>query len=429
MSTLSREALEQENAELRAALRFFPDAFKKLNISRAKEALQHTVIFNGAEEADLNFLADRMERVDFKRGHLIVREGSEMTDAYIIYSGDVRRFVTESGKLFVVSTFCPRSIGLLHFYNRSRDSRFNAECLTDVVAFRLKRKDMDQALELRPNLAKSMIRDLSFYIRTNTRHTSTPLFEQRSYNISIVATSLAAMCESFYRSAMNNLINYRINGTLGTWFPRMEVQIPARMIYINGLKQIRTQLDNVDLSGNPYQHIYRLLFTFAPGVIMCPFSSLLEAANAPNPEPLSIRWTRGYFPRIGREVIFGIGMNQLADFFTERLHGVFENPYARGAGGSIAAGLCAGYLSHMPHILSTRKLASPHLSYKAIYESVWQRSLPLVPEFIPAEARPTFAKAMSFLLPIGCAYRSAQLCGTFIIINGITYSLRDKDWL
>lgn len=99
----------------------------------------------------------------------------------------------------------------------------------------------------------------------------------------------------------------------------------------------------------------RLAAAVTPGVVMTPASSILEVRSAPrrsarsqcasqasnagarNPEPLSSRWRRGVWPRLCREVrrrrrpahndaasalcaqvIFGIGLNQLADFYAER---------------------------------------------------------------------------------------------------------------
>ena len=58
-----------------------------------------------------------------------------------------------------------------------------------------------------------------------------------------------------------------------------------------------------------------------PGVLMTPVSSVLEASNAghSNPEPLYRRATRGMAPRGVREVIFGVGLNQLSDFCEERV--------------------------------------------------------------------------------------------------------------
>lgn len=429
MTTVSREEMEVELRELREALKFHPELYHKLYVERAKHALKGTVMFANANDDAVQFLADRMQRVEFKAGTSIVREGCEIQDAYVIYSGDVRRTTSDGGKLFIHSTFCNKSIGLLHFYNRSHTSRFNAECLTDVTAFRLKRDDLDEALARFPPLAKSIISDLSFYIRQHTKRTTTPLIEQRSYRVSIVATSVAAFVESFYRSFMNNFINMAITGKTGPWFPHMHIQAPVRVVYINGVKQIRAHLDGVDLSGNPYATYYRMLFTMIPGIVMCPFSSILEASNAiGNTESLTVRWTRGFAPRLAREILFAMGMNQLADFFTERYYSGVENRHLRNACGSITAGICSGYLSHMPHILSTKKLCEPHRHYNDLFAEVWKAQLSRVPVFLPEQSKPTAAKIMAVMFPLGCIRRSLQISGTFIVINGITYALRDKNW-
>jgi hypothetical protein len=67
--------------------------------------------------------------------------------------------------------------------------------------------------------------------------------------------------------------------------------------------------------------------------------SLLEAFNAGhmNTQPLSTRWMCGIVPRCGREVIFGIGLNQLSDYCEERV-GFVTNPVLRTATASIFAG-------------------------------------------------------------------------------------------
>lgn len=426
-SVPTREELEAENRDLREALRFYPELFTKLYEARAIQALKSTVMFSGATEEELRELAKTMERVEFKAGSMMVREDCEMNDAFVIYSGDVRRWVTESGKTMVVNTYCNKSIGLLHFYNRADKSRFNAECVTDVVAFRLKRESLDKVMEKNPHLAHSIIRDLSFYIRSSTSKGHTPLTEQKSYRVSFLATSFAAFVESFYRSFMNNFINQAITGQKGPWFPHMHVQAPVRIVYVNGLKQIRGFLDTVDLSGNPNAWLYRMLFTMVPGVVMCPFSSVLEASNAHvNKEPLHLRWMRGFAPRLAREILFAIGMNQLADYFTERSR--VENPHLRNAVGSISAGVCSGYFSHMPHILSTKKLYEPQKSYKVLFDDVWKSQLHRVPEIFPESAKPAVAKVMAVAFPVGVIRRSLQISGTFIVINGIIYVLRDKNW-
>ncbi len=119
----------------------------------------------------------------------------------------------------------------------------------------------------------------------------------------------------------------------------------------------------------------------APGIIMTPLSSLLEASVAHlNPEPLWRRATRGLTFRCGREIIFGIGLNQLTDYCEERTPTTLSKVFVclqpqvsviclvtlflvyqplRNAAGSMLAGMMSGYLSHVPHNLSTLKLMNP----------------------------------------------------------------------
>ena len=136
-----------------------------------------------------------------------------------------------------------------------------------------------------------------------------------------------------------------------------------------------------------------------------------------NPEPITVRWMRGISWRMVREIIFGIGsapltpsqqplaksaltpayslsaclrptsrhpqsspplashhaqgearlkrlwvrrLNQMTDYWEERIpHTLAETETLRNALGSLMAGVCSGYLSHIPHNLSTLKLMMP----------------------------------------------------------------------
>jgi hypothetical protein len=53
---------------------------------------------------------------------------------------------------------------------------------------------------------------------------------------SLLSVSAAASVEAFYRSLMNAQINYALTGIKGPLFPQMHVQLPTRVLYINGFK-------------------------------------------------------------------------------------------------------------------------------------------------------------------------------------------------
>ena len=142
-----------------------------------------------------------------------------------------------------------------------------------------------------------------------------------------------------------------------------------------------------------------------------------------NKEPLMTRWTRGFLPRCLREVIFGIGINQLSDYYEERLPFFHENQVARNLAGSFCAGLVAGYLSHVPHSLSALKLLNPHKSYRELfvsYRDTWERRVP--PSSSPWR-RPA-VNLLACLFPKGCLVRSAQISGSFILINSTINALK-----
>ncbi|CAM9114610.1 unnamed protein product [Sphacelaria rigidula] len=201
-------------------------------------------------------------------------------------------------------------------------------------------------------------------------------------------------------------------------FPMFHVQIPTRVLYINGFKTIRSTLnDYVNPVDYAYPDAVRLASALTPGIMMTPVSSILEACNATsNPEPLRRRWMRGLVPRGAREMIFGIGINQLSDACEERV--TIQNAFARTAVGSMVAGVVSGYLSHIPHNVSTLKLLQPELSYREIFTAMVDANVSRTPrEWLPG-ARRAVATVLTVVLPKGCLIRTAQICGSFMIING-----------
>ena len=136
----------------------------------------------------------------------------------------------------------------------------------------------------------------------------TPMFQQTADGLPVFAICCASATESFYRSALNAMINAKLTGKMGGLFPNMHVQLPMRVSYILGFKTVRYLLDE-KVDRSKMGDMQNLGLACVPGLAMTPFSSMLEACNAGhlNPEPLWRRWTRGIAWRSAREVIFGIG--------------------------------------------------------------------------------------------------------------------------
>lgn len=236
------------------------------------------------------------------------------------------------------------------------------------------------------------------------------------------------LTESFYRSGLNAAMNAKLSGQWGTLFPNMHIQCPARIMYINGFKGLRQYLDwkiKPDEYSNPTAA--RLCMSFAPGIIMTPLSSMLEASNAGhmNPEPITSRWMRGITWRMAREVIFGIGLNQLSDYAEERIPAsVAQNEALRTALGSCTAGVISGYLSHIPHNLSTLKLMTPSKSYGEHLASLVSQSESRIPNTFSPGTRRAMATAAAIIFPRAVVIRTCQIVGSFIILNGTINSLK-----
>jgi hypothetical protein len=143
------------------------------------------------------------------------------------------------------------------------------------------------------------------------------------------------------------------------------------------------------------------------------------------------RWTRGLIPRSVREIIFAIGINQLSDRLQSTpvpasLPLLMHEPAVRNVMGSIAAGVLAGYLSHVPHNLSALKLLKPQVSYGTHLSGL---VLERLKRFGMVSGEATSLKGvglsryvaglmMVVVTPKGVLVRTGQIVGSFVIING-----------
>lgn len=349
------------------------------------------------------------------------------------------------------------AFGTLHVFGEL-PARCTTTAITSGVCWRLSSKSLEHALRYptsssERDLAVDIASGLSVEVFRLSNSYSTPLFEQPVQKVNVAAVSVAAAVESYYRSALNAFLNAAIQSTMNREsgakaassavkstgmtiaqiFPEMHVQIPTRVCYITGFKVSRQWLAEVmeepvaaatARGDERARSMFMLVPALAPGVLMTPISSILEACNAghSNPEPLYRRWIRGVVPRCGREIIFGLGLNNLTDWAEERVpKSISENKFMRNALGSITAGVIAGYFSHVPHNLSTMKLLQPNVSYTTHVASLVHDARQRVPLTLSTPARDGAATALALLLPKGLAIRTTQVVGSFVLLNGISH--------
>jgi hypothetical protein len=132
-----------------------------------------------------------------------------------------------------------------------------------------------------------------------------------------------------------------------------------------------------------------------------------------------------------------MGLNQVADKCQEKVPAsISDNPAIRSAMGSLAAGAMAGYVSHVPHNLSSLKLLKPSVSYgdhfrqlmttalearfgKQLESASWVYRSPMT--------RSLVGTMLVFLLPRGVQIRTMQIMGSFVLVNGSIAMLSGKD--
>lgn len=386
-------------------------------------------IFAQCTEPTLRKICARASAVSFAKGKIVYHQGAPQTEMLMIVEGRVESSKEIDGQVHVLGTASEgMSVGANHALAKD-PAAVSCRCVTPVRGYTLQSDALADVLDDR-GASREVIISLSKEIRRQAALLQTPLFEQHAKPTPYFAISAAATIESFYRSAMNSLLNARLTGQpVASLFPNMGMQIPTRVVYINGFKGIRHLTEkHIDPDSYDNPQLVRLGEAIAPGIIMTPVSGLLEAFNAGhmNPEPLATRWMRGFVPRCFREVIFGIGLNQLSDYFEERIP-LSTSPAINNALASLIAGVVSGYLSHVPHNLSTLKLMNPQKPYRAHMADFVRHSESRVPNTIPPRARFAAATALAILFPRGLTIRTTQIVGSFIILNGTINSLKDID--
>jgi len=397
-------------------------------------------MFAKMPEERIDLLAKHMEYKVVGKNTVLLRQGQFSDRFFLLESGDVRRKQVDpsTGKVHNIE-YLIKANSINSMKVIAGDPVFaTTKCTSDTCKlFEMKRDVFLGLLKQHPDMALSISESLCEEIRRGSRKFATPMLEQQQQEVNIPAVSIAAGIESYYRSAMNALLNARLTGVKAELFPNMHVQVPTRISYICGFKVLRAKLDeHVDADTYSMPQAVRWGTTLAPGLIMNPISSVLEASNAGhmNSESMATRWIRGAVPRGVREIIFGVGLNQMSDYFEEMASrwtngdGMLAN-----AAGSLMAGVVSGYLSHVPHNLSTFKLLEPHLRYSELYQKFVDKSVPPVVERTvqhwPPLSRTLARSVLATFFPRGVVIRTTQIVGSFVILNGTINYLQLREHL
>ena len=458
------------------------DKAKTKPLSRQEKKKCHSLLkqcemFHKVPDSLLQEITKKMRVKTLEQNDILIKQGQPTNAFYLIQHGTIQRkhINPNDGKVHNVEfAIKAKSIDSMRVIS-GEPSFSTVKCTSpgSCVLYEMQRERFLQLLHDQPELSKFMLEGLCEQLRVGSKKYATPLLEQRGSTdtINVPAVSIAAGIESYYRSALNAMLNARLTGVKADYFPNMHIQVPTRIAYITGFKGLRATLDTY--IDNPEQYSFPTLVNLAkaitPGIFMTPISSVLEASNAGhmNPEPMATRWMRGALPRGGREIIFGIGLNQMSDYFEERVLGMYlasnvgpdskksssntsnnddddddttdipvskldddntsdntNHPMLANAIGSLMAGVVSGYFSHVPHNLSTLKLLEPSKSYRELYSTFVNKSVPPVFQNyvstlqISANSKSILRTIFATLFPRGLIVRTTQIVGSFIILNG-----------
>lgn len=400
----------------------------------AIDGLRKSTMFKYASEENLKLIVSKMRRVDMNKGEVLYYQGDPTVEMFIVTRGSVSRTRLEEREHEhenLGSKGSEATIGALHLL-RNEPYYATVRCTKDVTCYALSSVELHALLRQSPSLAGEVIHALAKDVLAQQVILRTALLSQRAPEShgeaplsTALYTSLGAAVEAFYRSALNAQLNAALTGQpVAAYFPEMRVQLPLRVAYINGFKGLRLAVQEaIQPEEFAYPQTMSLVAACMPGVLMSPLSGLLEASNAghSNPAPMARRWLYGASPRMLREVIFGIGINQLSEWCEERVpEALFDGKASRNFVGSMTAGVACGYLSHIPHNLSALKLLQPSKSYAEHFGSLVEDSAARLPKNLglPRSGRWALAAASAVLMPKGVMIRSTQIAGSFAIING-----------
>eukprot|EP00759_Apiculatamorpha_spiralis_P027602 PhF_6_TR30389/c0_g1_i1/m.44549 len=249
--------LHRELNRLRAAVAEHPTLSKTYFIQECASLIGKSPVFCKCSEKTLLDLARLTRRVTFEPGDILLQHEQTHKYAFFIAEGEVfRQREVEKGKGVLVEMdygTVQNVIGGLGFWYQEQ-ARSHAVARNTVVAYRLDIDDVTAYLKSHPEASLQIISSLSVSLQSVQKPVIPLLAQRRQASAPIMVVAAAAACESFYRSALNALLNHALataaSGqtqspiTLAKLFPNMHIQMPTRVLYINGLKQIRFLLDD-----------------------------------------------------------------------------------------------------------------------------------------------------------------------------------------
>eukprot|EP00756_Hemistasia_phaeocysticola_P016824 Hpha_TRINITY_DN15501_c1_g1::TRINITY_DN15501_c1_g1_i1::g.105507::m.105507 len=395
---------------------------------------------------DLALVAEVCKRREFATGEIVAEGGKPVTSAFVVSSGVVfqrESDVSEASLDLNITAGADevQTVGMLGLHSAKSVHPGSAWASTAVVAYEIDAQQYRRLLQEHPEVAVRVIESISDHTRRWDAIPRTALLAQQSRRAPAPIVALAAVLEAGYRHLLDSLLAHRTHNVFPDFIPphaptpgtattegaarrlsaaagRVASTAAGRACFVFGAKRLR-ELFEYSGQGEPLS--LQVASAAAPGVLLAPFSGFLEARQVMAHSHGTPYWSHGFVCRSMRDGLFAFGLNQVSEFFEERCPAEWE-PWTRCVLGSALAGGVVGYCSHVPHMLSTMKLAAPAASYGDIFRRMVREAEDRLPHHFPPRSTRAVATFNAIFAPAGVSIRSMQLMGTCALVNGLLYA-------
>ena len=149
-----------------------------------------------------------------------VIQGRPVDSFHLLESGEIqRKTIDKQGRSHKVEfAIKAQSINTMRVIS-GEDSFATVKCVSEKCKlYEMKRDVFLKMLEQNPELSTSILEGLCEQLRIGSKKFATPLLEQQNKDdVNVPAVSIAAGIESYYRSALNSMLNARLTGIKGDW--------------------------------------------------------------------------------------------------------------------------------------------------------------------------------------------------------------------
>lgn len=133
--------------------------------------LMNVSLFDGLDDNELKAIEGLCQRRNYPKNSILINEGDESNSLYIIESGRVKVFVSDtSGKEFVLNTMGPGAEGYFGELALLDDERRSASVITvekSILAI-IYKADFERILEEHPSISLKLLKNLTRKVRSLT---------------------------------------------------------------------------------------------------------------------------------------------------------------------------------------------------------------------------------------------------------------------